>query len=235
MTDWVKMCMWVRVWVCVGESSVHLFVNVLTFTWQFSRWAECADASASGSVAVRGDDAAGYFRAGRGGAFSAEGGAKTVHCRQCLGTTLRVRKHKNTHRHVYAYTTIGKDIMIHKQAYTSELSDFRPSWIEDTAFHSGVKLLCKGDSTETTNHWPFLLYVTVKFSQMCLTGFQLLPCGMDCGTASPCPSLCPGWSCTWTVAYRRAPPGVGAWDRISTLQAWRCWEELHVLTSHPLP
>jgi len=85
--------------VCVGESSVrvHLFVlYVLTFTWQFSRGAECPDASASGSTLVRGDAAVGYFRAGRGGAFSAEGGTETLHCRQCLGTTLWVRKHTRT-------------------------------------------------------------------------------------------------------------------------------------------
>lgn len=74
----------------MGEFSVcvHLFVNVLTFTCQFSRRTECADASASGSAAVRGDDAVGHFRAGRGGASSAEGGAKTLHDCQCLGTTL---------------------------------------------------------------------------------------------------------------------------------------------------
>lgn len=54
---------------------------------------------------VRGDDAVGYIRAGRGGAFSTEDGAKTVHRCECLGTTLRVRKHKNTHRHAYAHMT----------------------------------------------------------------------------------------------------------------------------------
>lgn len=100
--QWMK-CACGHLYECVGESSARVHLFVLTFTWQFSRWAECADASTSGSTVVRGDDAIGYFRAGRGRAFSAEGGAKTVHCHQCLGTTLWVRKHK-THMHIqYTY------------------------------------------------------------------------------------------------------------------------------------
>lgn len=86
------MSLWAHVWVCVGECGcVHLLVNVLTFTWQFSRWAECGDTSSSGSTAVRGDDAIGCFWAGRGWAFS-------THGHRCLGITLWVRTlHRQTH------------------------------------------------------------------------------------------------------------------------------------------
>lgn len=82
-------------YVCV--LCVHIRVNVLTFTWQVSRRAERADATASGSPLVRGANAIGCFRTGRGGAFTTEGGAKTLHCHQHTRSILRVRKLKGTH------------------------------------------------------------------------------------------------------------------------------------------